>query len=304
MSGFFRTLSRVGVLRLMVMGFLLVAALGFLMAFHFEVGRKHLPAALDFAATAALCGALAGFYALLVRMFERRWPSELAPRAGIAWAALGALLGLCLFCTVYLILTILGVASWHGFQGFSGVGEMLLMAIVAGVGEELLFRAVLFRVVEESLGTTLAIVVSSVLFGLLHSPPGGFVVDMNTTAITLEAGLMLAAAYTWSRNLWLPIGIHAAWNFTEGGLFGTPVSGHDASGVLAVSLSPSASSLLTGGAFGPEGSVVAIGVCVALSVVFLILTVRAGHWRKLTFRPLLDREPARVKVATDGAVVV
>ena len=100
---------------------------------------------------------------------------------------------------------------------------------------------------------------------------------------------MLAAAYAWSRNLWLPIGIHFAWNFTEGGVFGAVVSGEHANGIFIVNFSKSASTLITGGAFGPEASVVTVIVCLALAAVFLVATWRAGRWRKLTFRVMLDR---------------
>jgi membrane protease YdiL (CAAX protease family) len=288
--GFFRTVARVGVIRLFVMGFLLVLGLGLLMAFHMEYGQKHLAPAFDTAATLMLCGVLAGLYALLVRLFEGRWPRELALKSGAGLAGLGVLIGFGLFCSVYAILTILGVVSWGGFRGFAGTEEMVVMAAIAGVGEELLFRGVLFRVVEDSLGTTISLIVSAVLFGLMHSAsPGAFSVNVNTVAIALEAGLMLAAAYAWSRNLWLPIGIHFAWNFTEGGVFGAVVSGEHANGIFTANFSKSASTLITGGAFGPEASVVTVIVCLALATVFLIATWRAGRWRKLTFRVMLDR---------------
>ena len=288
--GFFRTVARIGVIRLFVMGFLLVLGLGLLMAFHFEYGQKHLAPTFDTAATLTLCGVLAGLYALLVRLFEGRWPRELALKPGAGFAGLGVLIGFGLFCAVYAILTILDVVSWGGFRGFSSTEEMVVMATIAGVGEELIFRGVLFRVVEDSLGTTISLIVSAVLFGLMHSAsPGTFSVNVNTVAIALEAGLMLAAAYAWSRNLWLPIGIHFAWNFTEGGVFGAVVSGEHANGIFIVNFSKSASTLITGGAFGPEASVVTVIVCLALAAVFLIAAWRAGRWRKLTFRVMLDR---------------
>jgi hypothetical protein len=111
---------------------------------------------------------------------------------------------------------------------------------------------------------------------------------------------MLAAAYVWSRSLWLPIGIHLAWNFTQGGIFSEPISGGAASGLLNFPLSPKAGVLITGGAFGPEASIVSLGVCVSLGLVFAVLAIRAGRWRKLKFRLLLDLDRPKADVAKFG----
>jgi hypothetical protein len=221
-----------------------------------------------------------------VRLFERRAVEELALRPGVRWVGLGIALGFGLFVAVYAVLTAMGVATWAGFQGFSGMGPMLLMAVMSGVGEELAIRGVLFRVVEDSVGTTAALVVSAVIFGLLHAAnPGATLV--STVGIMLEAGVMLAGAYAWSRNLWLPIGLHFAWNFTEGGVFGAAVSGGAGKGLVAVALSPHAGALITGGAFGPEASVVTIVFGAILAAVFIIAARREGHWRAPAWRMML-----------------
>lgn len=285
---FLATLPRVGVIRLFGMGFPQLLCLGLVLAFHFEFGRKHLTPALDFAATLGLTLGLAILYALLVRLFEGRWPRELALRPGAGQLAVGAAIGFGLFSAVYAVLTVLGVASWQGFNGFGGVAPMLLLAITAGVGEELLFRGVVFRLLEESFGTLVALALSAALFGLMHAGNPG-ATTVSTVAIALEAGVMLAAAYAWTRNLWLPIGIHLAWNFTEGGVYGAAVSGGKSQGMFSVALSKSASPLITGAAFGPEASLVALAICLCAGAAFLVAAVRAGRWRKTSFRMVLDR---------------
>jgi hypothetical protein len=280
-------LRRLAVVRLIVMAVVMFAALIGVQLLHFAVFAKRLPPALDTALTLIACVALLGVYALMVRLFEQRRAGELDPKPGVRWAGLGIVLGFGLFVAVYAVLTALGVAAWAGFQGFAGVPPMLLMSVMAGIGEELVFRGVLFRVVEEAVGTTGALALSAILFGLLHAAnPGATVV--STTAIVLEAGLMLAAAYAWSRSLWLPIGLHFAWNFTEGGVFGTAVSGGAGKGIFAVDLSPSASALVTGGQFGPEAGFVAIAFGVVLAGVFIAAAWRAGRWRPPAWRMVLD----------------
>lgn len=217
---------------------------------------------------------LVGVYLALVRSMERRAATELAPRPirGVA----GIILGLALFSSVFGLLHLIGVAHWQGISPSFDVVPALAGSIVAAVGEELAFRGALFRILEERFGTATALIVSAALFGLLHAlNPGA--TAASTTAIALEAGVLLGAAYAVTRNLWFPIGLHLGWNFTEGGVFGVSVSGGPAvKGIFSVSLA--GRTLLTGGKFGPEASAVAIAVCLAAALVLLLVTVRNGGW--------------------------
>lgn len=228
-------------------------------------------------ASLVFAAALVGLYTALVRWMEQRAARELAPRA--IQAVAGIILGLALFSSVFGLLYLIGVVRWQGVSARFDPIPMLSVSILAAVGEELAFRGALFRIVEESFGTTSALVISAAVFGLLHAlNPGATVV--STTAIALEAGILLGAAYALTRNLWLPIGLHFGWNFTEGGIFGVSVSGGPAAkGIFSVSLT--GRTLLTGGSFGPEASVIAIVVCLTAAVVLLVLTVRRGGWMSM-----------------------
>ena len=138
-----------------------------------------------------------------------------------------------------------------------------------------LFRGVLFRIVEGRLGTWLSLVLSSALFGLSHLfNPGATL--WSAFAIAIEAGGMLAAAYAATRNLWVPIGLHFGWNFAEGAIFGTQISGKDApEGLLHGALS--GPNLLSGGEFGPEASVYSLIAGVLVTIAFMWLARRRGH---------------------------
>jgi CAAX protease family protein len=225
-------------------------------------------------ASLVLAALLAGLYVVIVRWTEQRLARELAP--GVGYAMVGTAFGLALFSTVFGLLYLLGVVRWQGVSAHFDVGPALAASIIAAVGEELAFRGVLFRMVAERFGTAAALVVSAAVFGLLHGfNPGATIV--STAAIAIEAGLLLGAAYALTRNLWFPIGLHLGWNFTEGGIFGTSVSGTtDGHGIFSVSLA--GPRLLAGGAFGPEASLVAIAVGLAAAVVLIVLTVRRGNW--------------------------
>jgi hypothetical protein len=129
--------------------------------------------------------------------------------------------------------------------------------------------------VEESLGSWLALAISALIFGLLH------LANPNATlwggiAIAIEAGVMLAAAYMYTRRLWLPIGIHFAWNFTQGAIFGVAVSGNEAKGLLQSTLS--GPSLLSGGDFGAEASIFAVLICLAAGIYFLQKSSQQGKF--------------------------
>jgi membrane protease YdiL (CAAX protease family) len=245
---------------------------------------KHAPASLAewplLGASVALAAALIGIYAVLVHRMESRQATEISLRPGQVLA--GALMGSVLFAAVLGLIHVLGSAQLLGVSLSFAVIPALATSMLAAVGEELALRGAVFRIVEESSGTLPALLLSAAIFGLLHAlNPGATVV--STVAIAIEAGVLLGAAYALTRNLWLPIGLHFGWNFTEGGIFGTSVSGGAASkGVFAVTLS--GPTLLTGGNFGPEASVIAVAVCLIAALVLVAFSVRTGRWKRWTWR--------------------
>lgn len=224
-------------------------------------------------------------YRLLVRVTEGRPADELSPAGAPAPLGQGILLGSCLFAMVYAVFRITGHLTYLGPNTAAGLGAALGFNALAAVGEELILRGAVFRVLEDGFGTTAAILLSALLFGLMHGGnPGATLV--SSVAIALEAGALLAVAYAATRRLWLPIGLHFGWNFTEGGIFGAAVSGNESRGLWKFQIT--GSDLFTGGAFGPEASVVAVVVCLLAAVGFGISTVRKGRWEAARFRMKLD----------------
>lgn len=198
-----------------------------------------------------------GAYAGLVRRFEHRRVEELAlrrmPAEIIGGVALGIVLmslviGALWMCGAYQVTT----AQWSDFP--HDVRE----ALGTGLLEELLARLVIFRMLACAIRVRPALILSALLFGGAHlaNPHASFI---TAAAIAVEAGLMLAGFYLLTGRIWLSAGVHAGWNFAQGGIFGAPVSGMPSEGSLLQSL-PHAGfpSWVTGGAFGPEGSLVAV----------------------------------------------
>lgn len=217
-------------------------------------------------------------YWLFARWMEHRPVGELSPRKAPLAIPVGVLIGLVLFTTTIAILSLMGVAHVGNFVPGQALLAAINMAILSAIGEEIIFRGVVFRIFEEMFGTFIALVVSAAFFGLIHMGNRGATVTSGI-AIALEAGLLLAVSYAVVRNLWLPIGLHFGWNFAESGIFGSVVSGNSFKGLFSTTLT--GPDILTGGKFGPEASVVAVAVCATAALLILVVAIRRGEWKGL-----------------------
>lgn len=218
--------------------------------------------------------ATVGAYVLLVGLIERRPLRELAARSIPTFGVAGLLAGFLIFSTVVGLLWLFG--SYHVLGVNTHVDwlpEFLVAGVGAGIGEEIVTRGVLFRTIEEGLGTWWALAISAVFFGGAHIfNPGA--TWWSSLAIAIEAGILLALVFHVTRTLWACVGLHAAWNITQGLIYGVPVSGTSEKGWLQSTRT--APDWLSGGVFGAEASVVALLVCTSLSVVLLLIALRRG----------------------------
>ena len=137
---------------------------------------------------------------------------------------------------------------------------MLLVAVL----EELLIRGVIFRVAEQAWGSRWAFLLSTVLFVAAHLPGE---ISWLGVLVTAAASIAFSAAYQLTGRLWLPIGMHFAWNYLFSAVLSLPVSGHEATGWLRGSLS--GPGWLTGGAYGIEASAMALLVWAVAGVLLL-----------------------------------
>jgi CAAX protease family protein len=210
-------------------------------------------------------------YVLYVRVFEKRSALELS-QFRIALLPLGILLGIVWFG---LLIVMLYAGSYYQITRIAFPNRLLsaiIFAIGTAIWEEVTFRGLLFRVTEETFGTWVGVAVSAVVFGAVHGlNPNASVAA--SIAIILESGILLAAAYFATRTLWLPIGLHFGWNFAEDFIFGVRISGH-APRPAIIEGTLSGSSLWTGGAYGPEASIWAIGMAGILSAAFIVIATR------------------------------
>lgn len=214
-------------------------------------------------------------YIGLVRLIERRPVTELALPGMGRELGIGLLVGAGLYTACILVLMVLGIYKIDGLNPVSYMLPAIAIPLSSGIFEELLFRGVLFRIVEEWLGSWISLVVSSLVFGLVHlmNPAATL---MGAIFISVEAGILLAAAYMLTRRLWMSMGFHIAWNYTQSGVFSGIVSGSDTDPGLIKPVIDGPT-LLTGGTFGVESSVIAFMFCTATGVILLIMAVRRGN---------------------------
>lgn len=220
-------------------------------------------------------GLLLVTYKVAIRHLGELPRDDLPLRGSLKNLALGFASGVALFGMVVGLAALVGVYRIVGCceQG-QIVRDVFETAILAGFAEELLFRGILFRWIEEFAGSWVALIVTAGLFGLVHieNPNATW---FSSFAIAVEAGLLLGGAYMLTRSLWAPIGLHAAWNFTQGYIFDIPVSGVPENGLTQAKLSGPA--LLSGGQFGLEASVLALVVATAAGIWLVVLAVRRGE---------------------------
>jgi membrane protease YdiL (CAAX protease family) len=173
------------------------------------------------------------------------------------------------------LLTLSTVLLWlFGFYKVDAVNDIselfaarhLPLSLGAGFFEELVFRAILFRIVEEKLGSWIALAISSLFFGVAHiGNPNATL--FSSVAIAIEAGILLGAAYMLTRRLWFAVGIHIAWNYVQGAVFGIAVSGGEVKGLMSSHLE--GNELFSGGAFGAEASLITLVICTLAGILFL-----------------------------------
>jgi membrane protease YdiL (CAAX protease family) len=229
-------------------------------------------------ATLGLCVAGYGLYAGLTRLAEGRWPSELALRPAVAELLIGLAAGAAMLSVVVGLLAAFGLYQVSGPRAASPWG-MITVGVSSGFMEELVLRAIVLRLLMRAFGAWSALTLSAALFGALHLA-NPHATPVAAVAIAVEAGLMLAAFYMLTGRIWMSVGVHAAWNFTQGWVWGARVSGLPVRDSLYLSAPRAgAPEWLSGGAFGPEASVPAMVVGTAVAILVL-----AWAWRKGNFK--------------------
>ncbi len=246
--------------------------------------------------TVEFCFAVAAAlgYGVVTRRIERRSLADagFAPQGFFSETAIGLMIGGGVFSAV------IGMMGAFGLYHIGSVNAHfrpllpLALFLCIAVFQETAVRGCIFQTLECHYGSGIALIASSLFFGLLHlgSPVEGLSTAqwlIGPLFLSFETGLLFSAAYLLTRRLWLPIGLHWGWNFFETSIYGTANSGaweNDPNTLFAGHVH--GPFLATGGAFGPEASLIGLFVGSYAGILLLRLAIRKGQWRTA---PLLNQ---------------
>jgi len=209
---------------------------------------------------------LFAIYYILIRAIEKRPVYELSISRMFTEILAGIVCGTLIILLVVGILAIPGYYSVIKFNHADAVFYGFFRFLNGAFFEELLFRLIIFKLMEEYLGSWISILIGALFFG------GAHLFNDNATlwsslAIAVEAGILLAMAFMFTRRIWLAFGIHFGWNFAQASILGLPVSGLSFPGLITSELSGPV--WITGGNFGVEASPITLVFGLILS--FLLL---------------------------------
>jgi CAAX protease family protein len=264
------------------------------------------PQNLLFWANCLMLPALLALFKILTSLFEDALLGSIGLAFSSRWkteVSIGLSLGVTMILVVAALEWSLGLAhfSWNPISVeqvlASGAYNCLLFA-VAATNEEITFRGYPFQRLVDAIGPAGAVAILSISFGLLHlqNPSHTWLSTLNTIAI----GISFSVAYLRTRSLWLPIGMHFAWNFSLGYGLGLPVSGILFSKTL-FQASVQGPVWLTGGNYGPEGSWLATGVIVAATI-YLLFSRSIYISKEKIQGPALEAQKSSEAKMADGAV--
>lgn len=210
-------------------------------------------------------------YIYFYRKYEKREIWEFSSKGLLLNTLLGVLIG-----TTLQGLTILVIYFWGDFRvisvnPISSIITPFAIAFSVAIFEETLLRGIIFRIVEEKLGSYISLLISAIIFGAVHLlNPDSSVISSICIGIV---GFMFGASFIYSRSLWLPIAIHFSWNFVQSGIFGAVTSGNEKTSSL-FNTHISGAELITGGAFGPEGTIQATIFWLLVSIILMIVITK------------------------------
>ena len=220
---------------------------------------------------------------LILKWIDRQQLTDLgftSPRGHFRDLGFGLMLGAVSMSLIFLGLAGTGqiVVIHNRFLNHHLPGSLLsglLLFILVGLREEIFSRGYCLSVFR-SMGRLLAVLLSSLIFALLHLPTPHF----NSVSFVniLLVGILFSVMAIQTGNLWMPIGYHITWNYFQGNIYGFPVSGQAFVGLYTIQIRHH--NLLTGGLYGPEGGVLTtVVLMLGLVVVWLMTASRPAGER-------------------------
>lgn len=224
------------------------------------------------------------FLWMWIALFEKRpfWTIGLVKEKAILRYITGFLIGGGMIAFAIGLLAITGniIIEQDGLQssGVSVLASILVFLvgfIVQGASEEMLFRGWQFPVIGARYKPWIGILVSSIIFALLHGVSSGINIVIVINIILFS--VFLSLYYLLEGSIWGVCGWHAAWNWIPSNIFGLEVTGITAFTKPVFDLKVTGSHILSGGKFGPEGGMLATIVLVTGIVIIVFLANRKNQ---------------------------
>ncbi len=220
-----------------------------------------------------------------VKVIERRSLSSIGLNKNnwLKKYLLGFFIGLVMMSIIVLILLSFGYITIEknpiqpvGVSAISSVLVILFGWIIQGATEEIVTRGWLQNVLSNKYNIGVGLLISSTLFGLMHlsNPNVNYIAVINIILVGLFYGFYVIK----TNDLWAVCGMHTAWNFAQGNLFGFEVSGIDVSVGSLIDLNLVGSDFVTGGIFGPEAGIVATFILL-VSIGILLFIDKKGYFQ-------------------------
>jgi uncharacterized protein len=234
-------------------------------------------------------GSVASFFVILAYILfytksEKRKIEEYSTKGLLRNITVGVLIGSTIQCLTIVVICLAGNFEILSINSYSAMITPFAIALSVAIFEETILRGIIFRIVEEKLGSHISLLISAVIFGAVHmiNPNSSLISTLCATLV----GFTFGALYIYSRNLWLPIAVHFSWNFVQSGIFGAVTSGNEKTNSL-LSTNISGSELITGGSFGPEGTIQATLLWLIASILLQVIITKQNKlikpsWRKAT----------------------
>jgi len=213
-------------------------------------------------------------YKLYVFLFEKRPVYEFSFSRFLPETVSGIAVGGGMIIVSVIILVIPGIYRIDGFNSVGTLTDGLFLFASGAFFEEVLFRLIIFKLVEEFAGSWLSIIVSALLFGFAHIFNDNATL-WSATAIAIEAGVLLAVVFMLTRRIWFVFGIHFGWNFMQASVFGLTTSGNSFDGLISPEIS--GPDWITGGTFGIEASLITVVIGLVTALVLLRMVIKDGQ---------------------------
>jgi len=223
-------------------------------------------------------------YFLFVKYIDKREPDEIQVNLiGLKEFAFGLLLGVFTICIVLGLLMLLGNYSILGINGSAPIFQSILVHFFYAFLQDIVYFAIIFRIVENKLGSWFAIIIAAFIFGFKHLFFPGYNL-WSVIAQSLEAGILFSSLYILTRKIWIIFGFHFVWNFIQYGIVGFPKF-QGIQGLLDSKFI--GSDIITGNPIGLEASLFTFVIGFGLGLYFLNKVHNKGdfilpYWKRLS----------------------